>query len=95
VLQPSYIYDPDQVIDFESIQQDAGTISGSVLSRAFSSGVISLFHSAEDFIKKIEEWKRMGYDHIAIGNNTPGYTAAGLDADLSIKIWEDVFPHVR
>jgi len=90
-----YIYDPEQVIPFESIQQDAGTISGGALSRAMASGPISLFHSAEDFIKKIEELNRMGYDHIAIGNNTPGYAAAGLDADLSLKVWQDVFPHVR
>jgi len=92
-----YVYDPDQVVAPESLQQDAGTVSGSVLSRAMSSGPISIFHSAEDFIKKIEELKRMGYDHIAIANGTRGPIASGarLDEAASLKVWEDVFPHVR
>jgi G6PDH family F420-dependent oxidoreductase len=90
----AYIYDPGQVVSPESlayIQQDPGTISGSVLSRAISSEFISIFHSAEDFIKKIEELKQMGYDHFVIANDTP----APLDEAASLKVWEDVFPHVR
>jgi alkanesulfonate monooxygenase SsuD/methylene tetrahydromethanopterin reductase-like flavin-dependent oxidoreductase (luciferase family) len=94
----SYLYDPDQVIKPEQIQQDAGTIQGGAMAKAFASGVISIFTSAEDFIKKIEEMKGMGYTHIAIGNvsstlekasRVPSYEAP------SLKIWKEVLPHVR
>ncbi|MGZ7164466.1 MAG: LLM class flavin-dependent oxidoreductase, partial [Halobacteriota archaeon] len=93
----AYFYDPEQVIPLESIQQDAGTVSGGALSRAMSSGIVSIFHSAEDIITRIEELKQMGYDHIVVGNNTAGGPAKGipLDVDLSLKIWGDVLPHVR
>lgn len=87
----SYVYDPEHVIKPESLQQDAGTISGGAVNRAFSSGVISIFHSAEDFIEKIEEMKRMGYNHIAVGNGTP----APLGETASLNIWKDILPHVR
>jgi G6PDH family F420-dependent oxidoreductase len=94
----SYLYDPDQVIKPEQIQQDAGTIQGGAMAKAFASGVISIFSSAEDFIKKIKEMKGMGYTHIAIGNvstmaekgsRVPSYEAP------SLKIWKEVLPHVR
>jgi len=94
----SYVYDPDQVVRPEDLQQDAGTISGGAVSKAFSSGVISIFHHAEDFIKKIEEMKRMGYNHIAIGNvsiTIDKGTRPSLVDDASLKIWEDILPHVR
>jgi len=93
-----YIYDPDYAIDPESIQQDAGTVSGGALSRAMSGGIMSFPHSAEDLIKKIEEMKRMGYDHIAVaGGTADAKTATGhtLDWAAGLKIWEDVLPHVR
>jgi alkanesulfonate monooxygenase SsuD/methylene tetrahydromethanopterin reductase-like flavin-dependent oxidoreductase (luciferase family) len=94
----SYFYDPDHVVKPEDLQQDAGTISGGAVSKAFAGGVISIFHNAEDFIRKIEEMKRMGYNHIAIGNcsasiekgsHTPANEAP------SLRIWRDVLPHVR
>ena len=94
----AYIYDPEQVVRPESVQQDAGTISGGAMSKAFASEFISIFHDAEDFIRKIEEMGRMGYNHLAIANNSmaiekgsrrPSDEAAGL------TIWEDVLPHVR
>ncbi len=94
----AYVYDPDQVVAPESLQQDAGTISGGALDRAMSSEMICLFHSAEDIIKKIEETKRMGYNHIALGDNTPGVVAKmglHLEEGASLKVWEDVLPHVR
>ncbi len=87
----SYVYDPDQVIVPENLPQDAGTIKGGAVNKAFSSGVISIFHSAEDFIRKIEEMKRMGYTHLAIANGI----YATSDEAASFKIWEDVLPHVR
>ncbi len=39
----------------------------------------------------IEELKRMGYNHIAIGNGTP----PSLDEAASLRVWKDVLPHVR
>jgi len=87
----SYVYDPNQVVLLENLPQDAGTISGGAMSKAFSGGPISIFHSAEDFIKKIEELTRMGYNHIAIAN----ITRTPLDEAASLKVWEDVLPHVR
>ena len=94
----SYIYDPEQVVRLENVQQDAGTISGGAVSRAFSSGVISIFHDAEDFIKKIEEMGRMGYNHIAIANGSMAIekgSRAPSDEAASLTIWEDVLPHFR
>jgi alkanesulfonate monooxygenase SsuD/methylene tetrahydromethanopterin reductase-like flavin-dependent oxidoreductase (luciferase family) len=72
-----YVCDPDQVVRPEMLQQDAGTISGGAMNRAFASGVISIFHDAEEFIKRIEEYTRMGYNHIAIGNATPPIPGRG------------------
>ena len=93
----SYVYDPDHVVQPEDLQQDAGTISGGAVSKAFSSGVISIFRTAEDFINKIEEMKRMGYNHIAIGGGMLIEKDSHVSSDeaASLKIWEDVLPHVR
>ncbi len=63
----SYVYDPEQVVRPEDLQQDAGTISGGALSRAITSEMIQIFHDTEDFIKKIEEYTQMG-NHIAIAD---------------------------
>jgi alkanesulfonate monooxygenase SsuD/methylene tetrahydromethanopterin reductase-like flavin-dependent oxidoreductase (luciferase family) len=87
----SYLYDPEYVVRPEYLQQDAGTIRGGAMTKAFSSGVISIFHSTEDFIRKIEQLKGMGYNHIAIGNVTP----PSLDEAASLSVWKDVLPHVR
>jgi len=94
----SYVYDPDQMVLPENLQQDAGTISGGAMSKAFSSGFISIFHSAEDFIKRIEEMKRMGYNHLAIADQRMGVmkgTRPSLDEAAGLRIWKDVLPHVR
>jgi len=94
----SYVYDPDQVVRPENLQQDAGTISGGAMSKAFSSKMISIFHSAEDFIKRIEEMKRMGYTHLAIGDQKMAIAKGprpALDEAATLKIWKDVLPHVR
>jgi G6PDH family F420-dependent oxidoreductase len=94
----SYVFDPDQVVEPENLQQDAGTISGSAMNKAFASGVISIFHSAEDFIRKIEEYKRMGYDHIAIADQSIAIVKGprpSLDEDAYFRVWKDVLPHVR
>jgi len=94
----SYIYDPDQVVSPENLQQDAGTISGGAMSKAFSSGPISIFHTAEDFIRRIEEMKRMGYNHLAIADQRMGIVKGprpALDEAAGLIIWKDVLPHVR
>ncbi|HPH34642.1 MAG TPA: LLM class flavin-dependent oxidoreductase [Methanoregulaceae archaeon] len=94
----AYVYDPDQVVTPENLQQDAGTISGGAMSKAFSSEFISIFHTAEDFIRKIEEMKRMGYTHLAIGDQKMAIAKGprpALDEAASLRIWKDVLPHVR
>ena len=94
----AYIYDPDQVVRYENLQQDAGTISGGAMSKAFASEFISIFHTAEDFIKKIEEMKRMGYTHLAIADQRMGIVKGprpSLDEAAGLRIWKDVLPHVR
>ena len=94
----AYVYDPDQVVTPENLQQDAGTISGGAMSKAFSSEFISIFHTAEDFIRKIEEMKRMGYTHLAIADQRMGIvkgTLPSLDEAAGLRIWKDVLPHVR
>lgn len=93
----SYIYDPEQVVRPESVQQDAGTISGGAMSKAFASGMISIFHDAEDFIRKIEEMVRMGYNHLAIADGSMAIEGGRPPADeaQSLTIWEDVLPHFR
>ena len=94
----AYVYDPEQVVTPEHLQQDAGTIQGGAMAKAFSSEFISIFHTPEDFIRKIEAMERMGYTHLAIGNvsstlekasRVPSYEAP------SLKIWKEVLPHVR
>ena len=68
------------------------------MSKAFASGFISIFHSAEDFIRKIEEMNRMGYDHLAIADQRMGIvrgTRPSLDEAAGLKIWKEVLPHVQ
>ena len=94
----AYVYDPEQVVRPESIQQDAGTISGGAMSKAFASEMIVIFHDAEDFIRKIEEMGRMGYNHLAIADSSMAIAEGSLrpsDVTQSLTIWEDVLPHVR
>jgi G6PDH family F420-dependent oxidoreductase len=94
----SYVYDPDQVVPYENVQQDAGTISGGAMAKAFTSAFISIFHEAEDFIKKIEEMRRMGYDHFAIADQRMGVVKGArpaLDEAAGLAIWKDVLPHVQ
>ena len=104
-VQPSYVYDPDQMINpEEAIQkmEDPGTVPG--IEKALDLSLIRSFpHSAEDIIKMIERCKGMGFDSIYFSNGSfqaaaefkaqfPGYT---YDPTASVKVWEDVLPHVR
>ena len=94
----AYVYDPEQVVTLENLQQDAGTIQGSAMSKAFSSEFISIFHTPEDFIRKIEAMERMGYTHLAIADQRMGIAKGprpSLDEAAGLKVWKDVLPHVR
>ncbi len=118
-VQIGYTYDPEQVIPLEyQKMEDPGTVPG--IEKSMDQSLFASFlHSAEDLIKTIEKLKGMGYDSIAISNNTPSNAmwrrsieaarqssaapAATLDRlsrvtwdeAASLKVWEDVFPHVR
>jgi G6PDH family F420-dependent oxidoreductase len=91
-----YVYDPDQVLRPDDLQQDAGTISGGALSRAMSSEFNCIFHNTEDFIRKIEEMKGMGYNHMAVAGVMVTKKGGGPSDEVSsLKVWEKVLPHVR
>lgn len=94
----SYIYDPDGVVDPGYIQQDAGTIQGGAMSKAFASQMICLFHSADDCIRKIGEMERMGYTHLAIADQLmalPKEHRPSLGMEERFGFWKEVLPHVR
>ncbi len=95
----SYVYDPDQVVRPEMLPHDAGTISGGAMKRALTSSMMSIFHDTEDFIKRIEEYTRMGYNHLAIVNMgmaiAKGSSLSFSNDVASLKIWNDILPHVR
>ena len=68
------------------------------MSKAFASEMIVIFHDAEDFIRKIEEMGRMGYNHLAIADSSMAIAEGSLrpsNGTQSLTIWEDVLPHVR
>jgi G6PDH family F420-dependent oxidoreductase len=116
-----YTYDPDQVVhpeDQHFLIEDPGTIPG--VEKAMDLSLHwSYPQNAEDIIKTIEKLKGMGFEHIAVGNNTPSnalwrqaietarqrpaiptatvdrLSRATWDAAASLKVWEDVLPHVR
>ena len=46
-----------------------------------------LWHTAEDIIKRIEELKRIGFDHVIFGNFS-------IDGDAGLKVFEEVLQHV-
>jgi hypothetical protein len=43
--------------------------------------------STEDFIKRVEKFKEIGFDHVVFINMS-------ADPHLGVKIFEDVLPHV-
>jgi len=48
---------------------------------------MELWHSAEDIIQRIEEWRRLGFDHLIFGNFS-------ADCEAGLRVFEDVLPHV-
>jgi predicted HAD superfamily phosphohydrolase YqeG len=84
-----YLYDPDHFIDpkmFEIVPEDLKKDVISGLKMDVISEVL-IGHSAEDFIRRIEELKAVGFDHLIFGNMS-------LDGDSDVKVFEDVLPHV-
>jgi G6PDH family F420-dependent oxidoreductase len=76
-----YMHDPDQSLDpkmFEVVPED---IKMEVISE------VLIGHTAEDYIKRVEELKAVGFDHIIFGNMS-------LDGDSGIKVFNDVLPYV-
>ena len=48
---------------------------------------MELWHSPEDIIRRIEEWKRLGFDHLIFGNFS-------ADCDAGLRVFDKVLPHV-
>ena len=84
-----YLYDPDHLIDpkmFEMVPEDLKKDVLSSLKMDVISEVL-IGHSAEDFIRRIEELKAVGFDHLIFGNMS-------MDGDSGVKVFEDILPHV-
>lgn len=79
-----YFYDPDHLVDPEAMKVSA---SEAKIEVAGAGSQMELWHSAEEIIKRIEEWKRLGFDHIIFGNFS-------ADCDAGLRVFADVFPHV-
>lgn len=79
-----YFYDPNHLVDPEAMKVSA---SEAKIEVAGEGSQMELWHSAEDIIKHIEEWKRLGFDHLIFGNFS-------ADCDAGLKVFADVLPHV-
>jgi len=79
-----YFYDPDHLVDPEAMKVSA---SEAKIEVAGEGSQMELWHSAEDIIQRIEEWKRLGFDHLIFGNFS-------ADCEAGLRVFEDVLPHV-
>ena len=79
-----YFYDPDHLVDPEAMKVSA---SEAKIEVAGEGSQMELWHSAEDIIRKFEDWKRLGFNHIIFGNFS-------ADCDAGLRVFEDVLPHV-
>ncbi|MDD1709467.1 MAG: LLM class flavin-dependent oxidoreductase [Methanoregulaceae archaeon] len=79
-----YFYDPDHVVDPEAMKVSA---SEAKIEVAGEGSQMELWHNAEDIIRRIEEWKRLGFDHIIFGNFS-------ADCNAGLRVFQDVLPHV-
>jgi len=79
-----YYYDPDHLVDPEAMKVSA---SEAKIEVAGEGSQMELWHSAEDIIRRIEEWKRLGFDHLIFGNFSG-------DCEAGLRVFEDVLPHV-
>ncbi len=69
-VQVSYTYDPDQMIPPEAQRATENVTVPGIEKTVDASLYYSFAHSAEDLIRTIEKLKGMGYDSIAVGDNT-------------------------
>ena len=79
----TYMYDPDSFVDPKIF----GLLPEDYKIEVAREAEVLVGHSAEDFIKRIEELKAIGFDHVIFGNMS-------VDGDLGVKVFEDVLPHV-
>jgi G6PDH family F420-dependent oxidoreductase len=79
-----YVYDPDRIIDPEAMKVSAEEAKIEVAGEGTQT---ELWHTAEDIIKRIEELKRIGFDHVIFGNFS-------IDGDAGLKVFEEVLQHV-
>ena len=80
-----YFYDPDHLVDPEAMKVSA---SEAKIEVAGEGSQMELWYNAEDIIQRIEEWKRLGFDHLIFGNFSS-------DCEAGLRVFEDVLPHVR
>lgn len=71
------------------IQGNGGLCDDAKIEIAGAATQMMLLHSAEDIIKTTEELTRLGFNHIIFGNMT-----TLPDERASLKVFEDVLPHV-
>ncbi|MDD1712914.1 MAG: LLM class flavin-dependent oxidoreductase [Methanoregulaceae archaeon] len=79
-----YFFDPNHLVDPEAMKVSA---SEAKIEVAGAGSQMELWHSAEDIIKRIEELKGMGFDHIIFGNFS-------ADCDAGLRVFGEVLPHV-
>lgn len=76
--------DPDHLVNPEAMKVSA---SEAKIEVAGAGSQMELWDSAEDIIQRIEDWKRLGFDHIIFGNFS-------ADCDAGLAVFADVIPHV-
>jgi G6PDH family F420-dependent oxidoreductase len=79
-----YFYDPDNLVDPKAMEVSA---SEAKIEVAGEGSQMELWHSPEEIIKRIEVWKRLGFDHIIFGNFS-------ADCDAGLRVFKDVLPHI-
>jgi hypothetical protein len=78
-----YVYDPDHLIDPAAMRVSPNEAKIEVAGE----GGLMLWHNAEDIIKRIEELKGIGFNHIILSNFS-------VDGYRGLKVFDDVLPHV-
>jgi G6PDH family F420-dependent oxidoreductase len=79
-----YFYDPDHLVNPEAMKVSA---SEAKIEVAGAGSQMELWHNAEDIIQKIDDWKRLGFDHLIFGNFS-------ADCDAGLAVFNEVLPHV-
>jgi G6PDH family F420-dependent oxidoreductase len=79
----TYMYDPDRLVDPNTTFSSAEDAKIEVAEEV----QVLVASSTEDFIKRVEKFKEIGFDHVVFINMS-------ADPHLGVKIFEDVLPHV-